>query len=100
METVTIKSVARCNKCDKFKVTSVDKKVGDLVNYQKSTTTGNRTRLSVHMGKIVDIYDGNVVVKGRGRAGNLHFSADRLTDPDGASSLSVALIGQCECEVQ
>lgn len=96
MATVKIESWSRCAKCDKFESVKKEFKEGDKVNFPKVKHLRNGTRLSVHTGKIFAIKEDSVLVVYRKQASS-HPIAD-LSDPNGASCLSVSMIGQCTCK--
>lgn len=95
MATVKIESWSRCAKCDKFESVQKEFEEGDKINFPKVRRLKNSTRISVMTGKIFAIKENSVTVIYRKQSSS-HPIAD-LSDPNGASCLSVGLIGQCEC---
>lgn len=94
-----LKSFSRCEKCNKVKAVEKEIKVGDKVDFTVSTSNGRSVRCSVKTGKVQTIgvkdYVGVVY-----RKKLYQVAPDNLSDSEGASSLSVALIGKCECGVK
>ncbi|CAM0093815.1 hypothetical protein VPHK45_0049 [Vibrio phage K45] len=95
MATVKIESWSRCAKCDKFESVQKEFEEGDKVNFPKVRRLKNSTRISVMTGKIFAIKEDSVMIIYRKQMSS-HPIAD-LSDPNGASGLSVSMIGQCEC---
>lgn len=95
---INIDSIIKCESCGKLKPTSVTKKVGDKVMFGKCVKSSRQSvRVSRTQGTIVGIEGDYVLVRGRGRSGTHKRAASSLTDADGKSALSMALLGSCQC---
>lgn len=94
---ITIRSYKRCESCEKYKSTEKEIKIGDKVNFGITTIRGRRASCSVRTGKVQTIISPERV--GVVYRKKLHIvGVDGLSDPEGASALSVALLGECECK--
>ncbi|MBL4278815.1 hypothetical protein H8F10_12905 [Vibrio fluvialis] len=96
-ETVTLKKLTRCSECNRYKTEASQKKIGDQVEYMDVTTSRRGSQFTSKKGKITFIDINSVVVKGLGRAGSVRVPVDELRDPDGATSVSAVMFGECCC---
>lgn len=96
MATLTLNSWTRCKTCDKFKLTEKEFNVGDKVDYVHRRQNGKSIQFSQRTGKILTINGERIGVIYRKRLEV--FSPSELNDPNGASQLSVSMIGQCGCK--
>lgn len=92
----TIRSWSRCDKCDKFKAVDKVLKEGDKVDFPVTSSNGRTTRVSIRTGKISHFGLDTTAVIYRKKLYRVDNS--NLSDPDGASALSVALMGECDCK--
>lgn len=98
MSTITITTINNCPDCGKLKEFYVEKSVGDKVNFTVVKQYAKSTRYSVREGTVIGIEGDEVTVKGKGRSGNFTRKPNQLTDLNGKSALSMALLGGCECK--
>ncbi|WP_336941483.1 hypothetical protein [Vibrio cholerae] len=94
---LTIDKFTRCKTCQRYITEKTQKKIGDKVEFMDVKTTLRGKTCSSKQGKILEIRENSVVVKRAGRGGIVCISKNQVRDPEGSSSVSVMMFGECSC---
>lgn len=85
----------KCPACGKYAEKEVTFRVGDKVKFVWQTATANHIRITSKTGKVTSLGGGSAVVRSRGK--DYLLGQDVLSPVNEPSSLTVMMVGICQC---